>query len=290
LRLIHRMLLRCRESGFAGVPALAKTEGSDTIVELGGRLYDAQEWLAGEPLSGENPGGGPTPNVVVFLSPTRLANLANGLACFHRSTAHLSPERKDDVSPLPARLGELVEATGTRHRVLVSDVQRRADGGDIAMRWLELLPRALSAACEASENLSEEIANSRVLCHGDLWPAHTYFDGDAFVGFTDFESLCFASPALDVAQLVLHFGGWETRANVLRSYEAVTPLTERERSLLPVEAVADLVGEGYWSLEALYGHASPETSPAQRAAHMLNLRQLIGSLERTADETAKVGS
>jgi hypothetical protein len=34
---------------------------------------------------------------------------------------------------------------------------------------------------------------------------------------------------------------------------AGAPLGERDRGAMPVEAVANLAGEGSWSLEALYG-------------------------------------
>ena len=102
------------------------------------------------------------------------------------------------------------------------------------------------------------------------------------------ESVCFASPALDLAQLVLHLGGWEIREDALRRYEAVAPLAERDRFVLPLEAVVDLAGEGYWSLEALYGDALSETTSAQRAVHMLNLREFVGSLERIAEEMRRI--
>lgn len=158
----------------------------------------------------------------------------------------------------------------------------------MALRWLELLPRAIASAREISETLPEATTEDCILCHGDLWPAHVHFDGDTFIGFTDFESLCFATPALDLAQLVLHFGGWEIRGDVLRSYETVAPLNERDRAVLPLEAVADLAGEGYWSLEALYGHVSSRTTSTQRAAHALNLRKLIGSLEQVVEEMRRI--
>lgn len=84
---------------------------------------------------------------------------------------------------------------------------------EVAWRWLELLPGALAAAREASEALPDEGGGTRVVCHGDLWPAHTWFDREAFVGFTDLESLTFASPALNLAQLVTHVPGAH-RANL----------------------------------------------------------------------------
>jgi Ser/Thr protein kinase RdoA (MazF antagonist) len=149
---------------------------------------------------------------------------------------------------------------------------------------LDLLPRVVEAARGACASPPEESPRGHTLCHGDLWPAHVHFEGGAFAGFTDFESLCFASPALDLAQMVLHFGGWEIRESVLRAYEEVTPLGEGDRSSLPVEAVADLAGEGYWAMEALYGSASSRTTAAQRTAHSLNLRELLRSLELVTEE------
>lgn len=115
LRFIHRVLSDSRVNGFTGVPELAKTEDGETVLTLAGRLYDAQEWLAGEPLYKVRPGGGPTPNVVVSLAPARIASVAAALARFHRSTAHLSPERGNDASPLSARLARLAEDTEARH-------------------------------------------------------------------------------------------------------------------------------------------------------------------------------
>jgi Ser/Thr protein kinase RdoA (MazF antagonist) len=287
LRFIHRVLSESRTHGFTGVPELARTQDGETVLTLAGRLYDAQEWLAGEPLSGAMPGGEPSPNVVVPLSPARITSLATALARFHRSTAHFC-EGRNNTSLFLARLAQATEA---RHEALRSEVQSRAEGEErhVALRWLELLPETLAAARKASETFSEEASGEYVVCHGDLWPAHVHFDGDAFVGFTDFESLCFAAPALDLAQLILHFGRWEMRENVLQSYETVAPLAERDRSMLPVEAVVDLADEGYWSLEAVYGDTSSQTTSAQRAAHMLNLREVIGSLERTAEEVRRIG-
>jgi Ser/Thr protein kinase RdoA (MazF antagonist) len=284
LRFIHRVLSDSRASGFTGVPELAKTENVETVLTLVGRLYDAQEWLAGEPLSGVRSDSEPMPNVVVSLSPARIAGLATALARFHSSTAR--PYKHGyNANPLSARLTQLTRDVEARHNTLLSNVQVRARGEerDVALRWLGLLPSAVGYA--SSDTLPETAPEDYVPCHGDLWPAHVHFDGDTFVGFTDFESLCFATPALDLAQTVLHFGGWEIREDVMQSYETIAALNGRNhRATLLVEAVVDLAGEGYWSLEALYGDASSRTTPMQRAAHTLNLRKFIGSLEQVVEE------
>jgi Ser/Thr protein kinase RdoA (MazF antagonist) len=288
LRFIHRVLLDSCASGFTGVPELAKTEDGETVLTLVGRLYDAQEWLAGEPLARVSLAGEPMPNVVVSLSPARITRLATALACFHRSTAH--PYRHvNSAKPLSVRLARLAGDAETRHTNLLSNVQVRArdEEREVALRWLELLPMALTYA--SSESLPETAPEDYVLCHGDLWPAHVHFDGDTFVGFTDFESLSFATPAFDLAQTVLHFGGWEICEDVLQSYETITTLDLRDRVTLLIEAVVDLASEGYWSLEALYGNASFRTSSMQRAAHTLNLREFIGSLEQVVEEVRTRG-
>jgi hypothetical protein len=104
-------------------------------------------------------------------------------------------------------------------------------------------PQRNRPAAEASRACCATATSGRV---------HLYFDGDDFVGFVDFESLVFAPSALDLAQLIALFGGWGTRGVVLGAYERITTLGERCRSALqrelPLELVADLVGEGLWAL------------------------------------------
>jgi Ser/Thr protein kinase RdoA (MazF antagonist) len=173
---------------------------------------------------------------------------------------------------------------------LLDGMRERADGKEqeTAQRWLDLLPRALSAAREASEKLLGGSSSAYVVCHGDLWPAHVYFDGDAFAGFVDFESLVFAPPALDLAQLIGHFGGWNAREDVLRAYERIAPLEEPLRAALALEIVADLASEGLWSLQTLYDRSPSKTTRAQREAHTRNLGVLLGRLEGASREAETI--
>ena len=290
LRFVHRVLLESRTQGFAGLPDLASTEHGETFLALADGLYDAQEWLTGRSLAGTGPllEGKPAPNVVHAVSPARIAVLAAALARLHLSTAHMPLEPANHLSPLPTRLTQLAEATVARRDLLLPAVRTGVEGPErrVALRWLELLPEAVAAACEACGDPPEEPRRGHAVCHGDLWPAHVHFEGYAFVGFADFESLCFGPPALDLAQLVLHFGGWEMREDVLAHYDRVAPLDERDRSLLPLEAVADLAYEGQWALEASYGAASRRTTATQRTAHALNLRELLVSLELVTEQIA----
>jgi hypothetical protein len=58
LRFVHRALAESRSRGFSGVPALAATADGETVLHLSGRLYDAQEFLGGEPLAAHCPPAG----------------------------------------------------------------------------------------------------------------------------------------------------------------------------------------------------------------------------------------
>ncbi len=133
-----------------------------------------------------------------------------------------------------------------------------------ALRWLGLLPRAMTSAREGVGDAFRGPRGREVLCHGDLGPAHVRPDGDSLAGFTDFESPTFASPAFALAQLVTHFGGWETEEAMLRSYEFGAPLQGSDRDTLPAEAIADLICKGLWPLGALYGGSSTRGPPPRR--------------------------
>lgn len=290
LRFIHGALLEVRASGFRGMPDLASTTAGETVAEVSGRLYDAQEWMAGRPLSAASGWTGePIPNLVVRPSPRRLHALTQALARLHHAGARVAGRPKREPDHLSRRLDaladEIEQCVGPLVRA-VRDGDANADS-EIASRWLDLLPSALAAVREASEELPEDDRGAEAVCHGDLWPAHVRFDGEAFVGFTDFESLAFASPALDLAQLVTHFAGWESREAILRSYESIAPLKERDLAVLPIEAVADLAGEGLWSLSSLYGESLLQESPAQEAAHRRNLRTLLVSLAQATEEAKR---
>lgn len=287
LRFVHRALLESHSGGFRGVPRLARTSDGDTIVRVAGHLYDAQEWTTGRTLSEVPTGDGPAPNVALRVSSERLIALAGAVARFHVSTSRLHPEGDHEVDSLIRRLEELGDEFEGRLQGLREGVRNRADAAQrrIASEWLDVLPGALVLASEVSLDLPSE-GCYRALCHGDLWPAHAHFQGDDFVGLTDFEALAFAPPTLDLAQLVAHFGGWEIQAEVVRSYERFASLEERHRAALPLEVIADLASEGLWSLEALYTRTSIELTRAQRMAHEHNLRLLLGCLEK-ARQTAQ---
>ncbi len=285
LHFIHRALLDSRANGFSGVPALATTSEGDTVLDLGGRLFDAQEWLAGQPLSGRAIWDMPVPNVVQPLQPGMLASLTAAVARFHRSTAGLEPEHCHENLPLLAQLTEVTRDAQARREALLTEVRARAGDHDrrIALRWLELLPTAIALAEATLRDRPVGARGASTLCHGDLWAPHVHFDGTTFVGFTDFENLHLSSPIVDIAHVILHFNGWPARDAVVDAYGKVSSLGEDE-AVLPAAAVTDLAWEGCWSLTQLYG-GDHRLRPAQKQAHLTNLRALLGSLELIVAET-----
>ena len=206
LRFVHWALLRSRDGGFSGVPKLATTREGETVLNLGGRLFDAQEWLPGEPLSGEPLWNASVPNVVCPLKPAVLSSLTGAVARFHGSTAGLKPESDQQGESVFEILAEVSREAELRPEALCAGVLARpkAESRSVALRWLELLPAVLSRAESGLRRHLAGAPSASTLCHGDLWAPHVHFDGRTFAGLVDFESLCFGSPAFDLAQLILH--------------------------------------------------------------------------------------
>lgn len=302
LRAIHHVLRHSRARGFTGVPALAVTAAGETVVRRDGALFDAQGWLPGLPAGGgpawpsspprgsrRPPPAGPVPNGVQPLPPAQLIALATALARFHRSTDDLVATDGAaglPVAPLAEQFAALAASEGPDAASLEAGVSRAGgEEGRIARRWLALLPRAVALAGEVLRARPEAANAAAAICHRDLWAPHVFFDGPAFSGFVDFEGLAFSSPALDLAQLVLHFGGWAAREPAIRAYEREAPLEPDDRAVLPAAAILDLAGEADWSLATLYGDDSAQTStPPAGAAHRTNLRRLLRSLESIVAE------
>ncbi len=280
LRFIHQALRHSRAYGFWGVPALAHTRRGDTALRYNDSLFDAQAWIAGKPPGALPAWDGPVPNRACALTPTQLDSLAAALAAFHRSVARLQPYAEAQCLPLAQRLTELHAESRTRQQHLAACIERHAQAGTdatLAARWLKLMPEALALATEVLQAYPAGAFSTATLCHGDLWAPHVLFDGNNLSGLVDFESLCFSSAAAELAQAILHFGGWQIRDSFVRTYEQHTTLRVEDKAVLPAAAVLDLVREGYWSLDQLFGAAN---EPAQREAHLANLRVLLASLEQ----------
>ena len=281
LQFIHTVLRHSRSRGFRGVPRVAATPTGETVVCRDGTCFDAQEWVAGAPLVTPADMAAMTPNRVFPLAPERLAQVAIGLADFHRSTADLAPPPAARRPPLAQRLAA-AERELDRQRAAIEAWARAETDSDLrqlAGSWLAVLPAAISRAAAIPAGTAVPPDATCAAVHGDVWAPHVFFDGPIFSGFVDFESLAWDAPAVDLAQLVLHFNGWRERAPVLDAYAVHRPLTPMDRLLLPAAAVLDLAGEGLWSLETL---AAAAGQPPHRDRHIANLRALLASLHALA--------
>lgn len=285
LRFIHKTLLHSRANGFSGVPTLARTDEGNTVLEINGHLFDAQEWLAGKPLSRSSLWQGAVPNVVRPLPASQFENLVYALALFHSSVTDLRLQHTGGRGALSWHLRKASEDAKVREDLRIVDGARtRRESSRVARLWLELLPRAAELAEESLRRHPEAANDASTLCHGDLWASHIYFLRSSFVGLIDFESLCFSSPSFDLAQLILHFNGWDQHEVAINAYERIRPLGESNRAVLWAAAALDLMNEGCWSLTNLYGESGEQLQEAQVRAHEFNLHRMLESLESLVNE------
>jgi Ser/Thr protein kinase RdoA (MazF antagonist) len=256
LSFMHTVLRHNRSRGFSGVPGVAETATGETVACLGDIAFDAQEWISGASLAPTADEALPVPNPVCQLLPEQLVQVATALADFHGSTSDLSPPpsaRRPSLATRIATMGRALE----RQRVTIEawlDVEPSDELRDLAHAWLRLMPSAIEHAIAGSAPLAP-LPVAGVAVHGDLWAPHVFFAGPSFSGFVDFESLAWDASAVDLAQLILHFNGWDERAAVLDAYSDHRPLTTTDHALLPAAA----------------------GRPPHRDRHIANLRALFPS-------------
>lgn len=277
LRSVHAVLGHSRARGFRGVPRLATTTSGRTVLSRGGALFDAQEWLAGQALAEPAHEARPSPNLVRRLPPHRLTATATGLALFHLSTEDMPPPALLWGPSLFQRLASVEQEVGARLPALRAwaTAEVEIDAREVALEWLVRLPAALVRGPGPPASVGARTEGARVVVHGDLWAPHVFFAGEAFSGFVDFEGLTWATPAVDLAQLILHFNGWDERGEVLAAYAAIRPLDPMDEALLPIAALVDLAVEAIWSLGAIAG---AHGRAGQRDEHLSNLVALLPSL------------
>ncbi len=283
MRFVHQVLIHSRAHGFVGLPQLAYTQSGETLLSHNGVWFEAQEWLTGGPCYQLQMAvvKQRTPNTAWHFTTAERQAVTMALAAFHVSTT--------TMQPLPARSSLLVQFLS-----IVQQAQSQAlmsaetgytgnniEDQTLVARWRRLLPVMVSILQARLTASWEERDDGNVICHGDLWPDHVYFSNGAFRGFVDFGALAFTTPALDLAQLILHFGGWPSCVEVLAVYTNGRPLSAHDRRIIPIVALADLVSEGYWSL----GQLGNDSTPAhEQAAHRHNLRFFLPSAEALVKE------
>lgn len=290
LAFIHAVLRHARGAGIDAVPSVAALPPPrhETVLTVGGRRYDAQTWLPGRPhgrgLAVQAPTGERV-NVPGPLTPLLSSALVETIASIHEATVGI-PRGGAPVVSLEGVFGAVQRAWGA-HRDRLRPV---AGTTPPIQRWLRVGERALPAARAAFQGAPELWQESPIVGHHDLWPAHALVapggepaGPERLSGLVDWERAAYASPLLDLAQLVTHFAGWSADAAeaVLSAYVAVRPLAPEARRLLPAVAALDLVAEAGWLLSIAYA-SRPLNEPPLPEAVRAGAEALVASLEAVA--------
>jgi Ser/Thr protein kinase RdoA (MazF antagonist) len=283
MRFIHQVLIHSRTHGFVGLPRLACTQTGETLLSHNGVWFEAQEWLTGGPryqlqMSVVNER---IPNTAWNFTTAERQAVTTALATFHASTATL--QSASTKSSLHTQMLAIAEQGQSQAPAAVAICHAGSSSEDpmLVARWRSLLPIMMNVLQARLTASWEERDDGNVICHGDLWPDHVYFNSGAFRGFVDFGALAFTTPALDLAQLILHFGGWQSYDEVLAMYTNSRPLSTSDRDIIPIVALFDLVSEGYWSLGQLCNDSTPAH---EQAAHRHNLRFFLPSAKALVKE------
>lgn len=285
MRFVHQVLTHSRAQGFTGVPQLAHTRSDETLLLLDNAWFEAQEWIAGSPayrLAGPE-ASHRTPNTAWHFTVAERRAVNSALADFHASTETLQPLfRKHSCM---VQVASVLQQAQIQQQVApeLRPASRSLEDMAVMRLWLDLLPVVTARLHRRATDHISIGEQEGIICHNDLWPDHVYFADGSFRGFVDFGALTFTSPAIDLAQLILHFGGWQTCEEVLTVYTSCRPLSTQDIGMLPIAAASDLVSEGYWSLSQLRDENLPEP---EVAAHWHNLHMLLPSLKALAEALA----
>jgi homoserine kinase type II len=95
------------------------------------------------------------------------------------------------------------------------------------------------AQVEAAKHLSADLPRGTI--HADLFPDNAFFLGDTFTGAIDFYFACTDALAYDLAVCINAWAfepdgsfNYSKSANLIGGYESIRPLTEKERTALPI--------------------------------------------------------
>lgn len=146
-------------------------------------------------------------------------------------------------------------------------------------RWQSASQRVVFAAWDVLEDSGFLEPRAGVPSHHNLWPAHV-ITNNGKLSLVDWGKACFASPLIDVAQLVARFNGWSASAleEVIESYMGVRTLTADERRLMPVFGALDLAVETGKLLAEAYVADLDQTSQYAEMARS-GAGAMLGSLE-----------
>jgi homoserine kinase type II len=253
LLFIHHHMTLARVAGLTFVPRMLPSIQQTLRIEYGGRLWELQEWLAGEADYNRRP------------SPAKLRAACAALAQLHASW------------PSSARFDAGRELVRSGWRPLA-----HAATDDSARPAAERVWQILSPRIDAIPDLLKRW-NTQIWplqpCLCDVWHDHILFNGDRVTGVVDYGAMKIDHPAVDVARLLGSFveddpAGWATG---IAAYRKVRPFTAEEEELARVlDLAGTTVGASVW-LRWLY-HDGKEF--VDRAAASRRLEMLVKRIEK----------
>lgn len=234
LRFIHAVL------EFAGmqvdiVPKLQRTTAGDTAMAVEGHLWELTTWLPGVANFHQQP------------SEAKLISALQALATVHRALEYF-PTRMTGLGTSPGiaeRRGRL-EALAQSLPQLVASLPRAPE--PLRQRGQSLVAYFASEVSTVRAELAAAAESLVPLqpCLRDIWHDHVLFTGDAVTGIVDWDAVRIDTVATDLARLLASLvrddnTAWQVG---LTAYEAIRPLTDAERALIPVFDRSSLLMSG----------------------------------------------
>jgi Ser/Thr protein kinase RdoA (MazF antagonist) len=242
---VHAVMRHLRASGVAEVPVLrVLSDGSSLACDELGQIWELQGLIAGVSVT--------QPSAAQARSALAL------LARVHLAAAKL-PENPPDVGPSPGIARRIEQARGMLARPWAGLGRERSPSSDPDL-GAAIRPR-LSRVCAAldASGGGDVVAAVAMLDPGplrrqtvlrDVWAPHVLYDhrsSDHTVGLVDYHAAGLDTPATDLARLLGSWGveagfaleaGWEA---AIEAYEALRPLRDSERQLVPFLAASGVV-------------------------------------------------
>ncbi|NLG83601.1 MAG: CotS family spore coat protein [Firmicutes bacterium] len=230
LLFVERLVAHARQGGFTRAAAAIPTRDGHHFVAAGGFSYLLFPWFAGREAA--------------FAREDALLAAIVPLAAFHRAGSGFIPYRSDPARVrwgtwpvlLAARLAQLYEF-GERARML--------SASPFGILYARLFSHYVAQAEEALrllkvspyEELAEEGARRRMVCHHDPSPRNFILDEEGRAFLLDFEYALADLRLHDLANLLLRLlrrHGWrpEVARKVIGAYHRENPLDERELAVL----------------------------------------------------------
>ncbi|MCB0107827.1 MAG: phosphotransferase, partial [Caldilineaceae bacterium] len=187
LRFMHRVLQHSVAQGVCGLPHLVQNETGDSLIAIDNCWAEAQSWIPGAPLHKLTKASSVerTPNTGYAATADERRQIATSLAAFHASTTNLpilgTPPPALAASwetPTAYVATALMENENARTRKLRLTSEKEA----LIYMWQTQLLQ-LAEALESQVTKTFTGSTTVVVCHGDLWPDHTYFQDAQFSGF-----------------------------------------------------------------------------------------------------------